>query len=549
MVEISLNRTWQERIVTLLILISVAIGGLGIYTLHTSPTLSLDSGPPLPITEYEIQRIEDIELSPTFFNRLPEFFTLKQETGWWQMQKKVYKLLKKGSLMVEFTDRNRATRKVETTVGFLSLSEVIKKTGLIYLVALIYILSALSVFKRYRSPASTILTFFLLFGSLYFISSAPVVNRTITLYPPYFRILINSIYISAGGLITLVHLAFVFPRPKEMLKRFPWIPYILYGFFLITTSLYLFRLIAFGATFPFLCLWTLIMIGAFIHSLLKEKDPFLKKQITLSLLAPLMVGSIFIFLYILPGILGMASMDFTYLALFSLILPYALPSAMDNLHLYHERLEMEKRSQREKERIGQELHDSISNDLTNIRYLIEVAEQSLSSEPEKVEGILKTIKETILRNIERLKDFLWVIDPEEEGLDDLISHFKSYTAKHFDLYDIDIKFKTSPSSKAPYLNTSHRFNIFNIYKETMTNIIKHSKAKRVEVGLSFTNRGFEMKINDNGVGFDPKVNPKGCYGLRSIRKRAEEIGGALNITSEEGKGTEIYLILPQKYPI
>jgi signal transduction histidine kinase len=83
----------------------------------------------------------------------------------------------------------------------------------------------------------------------------------------------------------------------------------------------------------------------------------------------------------------------------------------------------------------------------------------------------------------------------------------------------------------------------------MTNILKHSKAKKVEVKLSVKEEGLEMRITDDGVGFNPGLNPKGCYGLKNMKKRAEEMGGVFNISSEEGRGTEIHLILPSKYLI
>jgi signal transduction histidine kinase len=458
--EISFNRRQQKKVFTLLIFFSVFLGIMGIYILHISPFLSFNSEFPFSPTEHEIKRIDHIALNPNFFNKLPEFFTPKQEANWWQMQNIVYNvLMEKDSVVVGFIGKNEVIRKIEASIGRMSLSEIIKRTGLIYLVALIYLISAFSVFQNHRSISGSVLAFFLLFGSLYLISSAPVVSRSITLHPSYFRIFVYLIYISAGGLITFVHFAFVFPREKGILKRFPWIPCIFYGFFLLTVALYLSGITAFGTTFPFLCFWTLVMIGAFIHSLITEKDAFFRKQITLSLIAPTIVGSIFIFFYIFPGVIGIKSLGITHLALFSLILPFALPSAMDNLRLYQERLEIEETSQREKEQICQALHDNIGNDLVNIRLLSEIAAQSLPNDPKRVGNIIKTIKQTALINIERLRVFLWAIDKEEDSVEDVISHFKSYTARLFNPLNIDIEFKSLYSFRTPRLSPFIRFNL------------------------------------------------------------------------------------------
>ena len=149
--KIPFTRIWQVRVITFLILISISIGILGIYTLHTSPTLSFDSGFPLYISGPKIQSIEHIKLDHSSFKRLPEFFTPKEETSWWKMQDKLYSILmENSSVVVEFTEKRGIAREVEVVVGFMSLLEVIERTGLIYLVALIYIISAVSVFQRHR---------------------------------------------------------------------------------------------------------------------------------------------------------------------------------------------------------------------------------------------------------------------------------------------------------------------------------------------------------------------------------------------------------------
>ncbi len=281
MSKITINRTWLGSLIALLILFIISIGILGIYSLHTSPILLLDSELPLSPEEHLVHKVEKLELDSAFFLRLPEFFTLKEEARWWQMQESAYNILSENSFVsVVVTCRDGITRSLEASVGFLSIFEVIKKTWLIYLAALIYIISAVSVFKKHHSMAGLVLAFFLLSGSLYLISSTPVASREISIYPPYLKIFIGTVWISAGGMITLVYFSLIFPKRKRILERFSWIPYLFYGYFSLKIILYLIlKVIPFGATFPFVCLLMLIMIAAFTHSLIKEDDSFLRKQI------------------------------------------------------------------------------------------------------------------------------------------------------------------------------------------------------------------------------------------------------------------------------
>lgn len=531
----------DPKFFAVLLFINISIMFLGIYALCSSPVIASDPKALSQIKEHKLKLIEGIELDNSFTFRLPEFFFPKDEYRWWRMQEDVCKALAgKDSVSIKYTDDDGINRTAKAKIGYAGFIEVIKKTGLIYLAALIYLISAVSVFRRHRSESGFILAYFFISGSLYLMSSAPVVSRQITLLPVYFKLLKSLVHISAGGMITLVHFAFVFPKPKEFIKRYSYIPHILYGYFLLTTFLYLSQATAFGTTFPTLVFWIAVMLIAFSHSLIKEKDSFLRKQISLSLFAPLIAGSVFTLLHLLPGILGTTSMNFTYFALFSLILPYALPSAMENLRLYHESLEMEKNSQKEKERIRQELHDNLANDLTSIKFLSEAAEQSLSNEPQ-IKDSITTIKKTALKNIEQIRDFIWAIDIEEDN--NLLLHFKSYTARLFKSFNIDIEYR-GDSQNLPNLNTYLRFNIFNIFKEAMTNILKHSKAKKVKIELSMNGNGLYMAIADDGIGFNPLASLNGSYGIRNMKKRAEDMGGTLNIISHEGKGTEISLIYP-----
>ncbi len=530
------------------VFINISTGILGIYALCNTPTLIFDSGSSFPLDNV-IQGIKDIRLDPSFFNRLPEFFFAGEEARWWRLHDQIYRILAENRpVTIEFADRAGNIQRINGKVGYQTFIEVIKNTGLIYLSGLIYIISAITVFRKHRSESGLVLSYFLIFGGLYLISSAPIVSRSITLIPFYFRLLADLDYIAAGGLITLVHFAFLFPRPKEIVKRHPYLPYIFfYGYAFLTAILYLSGITAFASTFPFLCLWIIIMLGAFIHSLLKERDSFLKKQITLSLLAPLMAGIVFMLLHLLPGILGGTSMPFTYFALFSLVLPFALPSAMENLRLYEEKVGIERDFQKEKERIRQELHDDLANDLTNIRFLSEVVEQFLANESERVRDSIKTIKETAVKNIGQIRDFIWAIDLEDDSTDDLLTQIKSYGVRLCKSLDIDIEFRGDASSRSMPLNTNLRFNLFNVFKEAMTNILKHSGSKKVIVELSINERGLKMLIADDGVGFDTKMTRKGSYGLKNMKKRTEEMGGMLDISSVRGKGTEISIILPQKY--
>ena len=538
--------TFQGKIFVTLVLISVFIGIMGLYTLRTSPFLAVNSDSLLNSDQIHILRIEQTPLDSNLFLRLPEFFTPRQEKDWWQRHEKLYSLLtERDSVRVEFSDNAGTAREVEAIVTPMSFFLIIKRTGLIYFVALIYLLSAGSVFQRHRCLSGTLCAFFLVSTAIYFISAAPVVSRPLTLHPLLFRILIKSVYIAAGGMITLVHFAFVFPRPKEILRRFPRLSHIFYGYFLVTVILYLSGLIAFGATFPFLCFWIAVMVGALLHSLLKEKDTFLRKQIRLSLMAPLVVGTIFVVLNILPEVLGITPMQFTTFALFSLILPFALPSAIDNLRLYQERLEMEQKTRREKERTREELHDTILNNLANISVSSEVALKFLENKAAGVKDRLRLIKELARDSSRQLRSFLWIIDERHNTWEDFSGYLRKCGHDLLGHLESDFELETSQTlMKLSPPCLSIRVCLYQVFREAITNIISHSQADTVRAALSGNNEEVILKIKDNGIGFKLETPKEGHYGLKNMKKRVEELQGIFKVNSQPGQGTGIEVRVP-----
>jgi signal transduction histidine kinase/ligand-binding sensor domain-containing protein len=87
--------------------------------------------------------------------------------------------------------------------------------------------------------------------------------------------------------------------------------------------------------------------------------------------------------------------------------------------------------------------------------------------------------------------------------------------------------------------------LYRIAQEALANIARHSRASQVTLNLTYSAGEVMLTILDNGSGFDMAQKPKGI-GLRSIRERAESIGGHIVIESAPGKGTRIEVSIPQK---
>ncbi|MBX2991895.1 MAG: ATP-binding protein [Bacteroidetes bacterium] len=75
-----------------------------------------------------------------------------------------------------------------------------------------------------------------------------------------------------------------------------------------------------------------------------------------------------------------------------------------------------------------------------------------------------------------------------------------------------------------------------IFREILNNTIKHAKASHISICVQIQKEIFLLTIADDGVGFDEEKIKKG-HGLDNLRRRAEKLGGKINIMSSVGKGT------------
>jgi signal transduction histidine kinase len=88
--------------------------------------------------------------------------------------------------------------------------------------------------------------------------------------------------------------------------------------------------------------------------------------------------------------------------------------------------------------------------------------------------------------------------------------------------------------------------VYRIFQEGLTNIIRHSNASNVIVELTIKNDVFKMVIEDNGIGYTESTKRKNSIGMIGMDERANVLNGNLIITSEVGKGTKIELTVNMK---
>ena len=95
-----------------------------------------------------------------------------------------------------------------------------------------------------------------------------------------------------------------------------------------------------------------------------------------------------------------------------------------------------------------------------------------------------------------------------------------------------------------HLGADEEIAVYRVAQEALTNAGRHSSAGRVALELSMSDAGTELRIRDDGKGFDPSARNGHGLGLDGMAERARLLGGELTVNSTAQAGTTVELRLP-----
>ncbi len=210
---------------------------------------------------------------------------------------------------------------------------------------------------------------------------------------------------------------------------------------------------------------------------------------------------------------------------------------------YQQRLlhaEQERALEQERARIAQDLHDELGSLLTRISLLGGLLKADKTS-PEQVEAHAGKISQSADLTVRALEEIVWAVRPGSDTLQSLVEYLAHFANEQFEGSPMRCRLDLPQELPSRALPPDVRHNIFLIAKEALTNVLRHSGGDTVFVQVQMQGNGFKLVIEDNGHGFEAKPPaPDGKHnGLGNMRRRAEAVGGSLNLTSAPGKGTRV----------
>jgi two-component system, NarL family, sensor histidine kinase UhpB len=194
----------------------------------------------------------------------------------------------------------------------------------------------------------------------------------------------------------------------------------------------------------------------------------------------------------------------------------------------------------ERRRLARDLHDEVNQALTAILLRLEALSQDT---PPQQAAEVAELKRLVNQAMEELLSLARQLRPS--ALDDhgllpaLATHVRRFAAQTG--IEADLRTAGEASSLAP----DQEIAIYRVAQEALANVARHADASRVEVDLEADSAGLELRVRDDGRGFDAVGSrPSSGLGLDGMAERARLVGGELTIDSRPGLGTELCLRVP-----
>lgn len=221
------------------------------------------------------------------------------------------------------------------------------------------------------------------------------------------------------------------------------------------------------------------------------------------------------------------------------LLARALRYAIERKNLQREAIEMVTQQQ---QRISQDLHDGVGQELTGLSYMAKSLAKKLDSQalPEaKLANEIVTAAQHALTEVGHAVRGLAPVEVDSQGLMVALQGLANTTQSRF-----DIPCRFTYDQPVPVTDAHTATHLFRIAQEAVNNAVKHARASHITVVLIKESDDIVLRVADDGIGIQSEMADSGL-GLRSMHLRAGAIGANLQVSSNDGQGTTISCLLKQ----
>ncbi|MBF2001935.1 MAG: sensor histidine kinase [Synechococcales cyanobacterium M58_A2018_015] len=191
----------------------------------------------------------------------------------------------------------------------------------------------------------------------------------------------------------------------------------------------------------------------------------------------------------------------------------------------------------ERTRIAREIHDSLGHSLTTLDVQLELAERLSQRDPTASQAAVAIAHQLAQQGLQDVRRSVQTLRQGEFDLNQAVLNLVSQMRQHQPL-------QVHCNLELPKLTSQQSHQLYCIIQEGLTNVQKHAQAKRVNLSSTITPTDICLKLQDDGIGFNPATTPIG-FGLRGMQERVQLLTGQFKIQSAVDQGTSIQITIPR----
>lgn len=196
--------------------------------------------------------------------------------------------------------------------------------------------------------------------------------------------------------------------------------------------------------------------------------------------------------------------------------------------------------QEERRRISRLLHDDLQQMLVGASMMLSaLPKQTSSEESADVAGQVQLV---LAQAVELTRSLIVELSPAVLAAERLADVLRWLAERKRVQFGLDVTVEGDADVADPAVRTL----VFHLTRELLFNVAKHAGTNRVRIALADDADEVVVRVEDDGVGFDPAARAATGHGLPSIRERLEIIGGRCELVSAPGQGTRVSLMLPKR---
>jgi signal transduction histidine kinase len=213
--------------------------------------------------------------------------------------------------------------------------------------------------------------------------------------------------------------------------------------------------------------------------------------------------------------------------------------AIENARLYEQAGQLAVLEERQ--RLARELHDSVSQVLYSIGLGAKAARAAMEQDTSQIADALDYVNWLAEAGQVEMHALIFELRPESLRTDGLVAALEKQAAVLHTRHQMAVQASFCPE---PAIPLGIKETLYRISQEAIHNIVKHAHATRVTLVLECSENQIYLEVTDNGIGFDPLAAYPGHLGLKSMRERAVQCLGRIQIDSAPDRGTKIQFVIP-----